>query len=366
MRAYFRKLANTAPGRLAQRHWLTIAFIFGFATDFILLNKIDDIIDNLILLFYVTLSMFGIILLYAAAAGRLPDKWNHRARTFAAIAVQYAFGGLLSGIIIFYGRSASFGDSWPFLLIIAGIIYMNETVKDRSGRLVLTLSMYFIGLLAYTVLVLPVLLGKMGGWVFVGSGILAILVMAILLGILRLIIPNFLGINLRVVLFSIGSIFATFNFLYFLNVIPPIPLSLNDLGVYHSVIRFESGEYQLKYEKGEWWEFWKRSDTVFHPTPGGNAFCFARVFSPARLSTDIYHRWEYYDEETKKWVTRARINYPIHGGRSDGYRGYTQIGSYRDGKWRCSVETARGQVLGREGFEIDSKAVAEDLVTRVD
>lgn len=366
MKAYFRKISNTALGRLVQKHWLTLAFIFGFITDFILLNRIDDIVDNLILLFYVTLSMFGIILLYSAAAGRLPDGWNERLRSFAAIAVQYAFGGLLSGIIIFYGRSASFGDSWLFLLLIVGIIYLNETVKERSGRLVLTLSMYFIGLFAYTVLVLPVLLGSMSEWVFIGSGVLALVVMAVLLKILQLIVPNFLGINLRIVLFSIGSIFATFNFLYFLNVIPPIPLSLNDIGVYHSVVRFENGEYQLKYEDGEWWELWKRSDTTFHPTPGGNAFCFARVFTPTRLSTDIYHRWEYFDEKTKKWVTHARINYPIHGGRSDGYRGYSQIGSYRDGKWRCSVETERGQVLGRESFVIDSKAMADDLVTRID
>lgn len=366
MKAYYRKISNTPLGRFIQHHWMTLAFIFGFITDFILLNKIDDVIDNLMLLFYVTLSMLGIIVLYAAAAGKLFDGWNERLRVYAAGAIQYAFGGLLSGMIIFYGRSASFGDSWPFLLLIVGIIYLNETVKERSGRLVLTLSMYFIGLFAYTILVLPVILGSMSEWVFIGSGVLALAVMAILLKILKLIVPNFLGINLRIVIFSIGSIFAVFNFLYFLNIIPPIPLSLNDAGIYHSVIRFESGEYQLKYEKGEWWEFWKRSDTVFHPTPGGNAFCFARVFTPTRLSLDIYHRWEHYDEENKKWETHARINYPIHGGRSDGYRGYTQIGSYQDGKWRCTVETERGQVLGRQEFTIDSKAAADELVTRID
>ena len=131
------------------------------------------------------------------------------------------------------------------------------------------------------------------------------------------------------------------------------------------MVRFETGDYQLKYEDGSWWHFWKRSDTTFHPTPGGNAFCFTRVFTPTRLDTEIYHRWEYYDQE-KGWVTHARVHYPIFGGRDDGFRGYTQIGSVRDGKWRCTVETARGQVLAREKFEIDSSREPEDLVTRVD
>ncbi len=365
MRKTLKRITDSYVGRTVKKHWLTVAFILGFVTDLILLNKVDDIIDNLILFFYVTLSMVGIILLYAAVSGRLPDSLNQKGRVFASVAVQYAFGGLLSGMLIFYGRSSSLGDSWPFLLVIIGIIYLNETVKERSSRLVLTLSMFFIGLFSYMVLVMPVLLGKMGEWVFVGSGILALIVMGILLFILKLIIPNFMAMHMRVVVFSIGSIFVVLNFLYFLNIIPPIPLSIKDAGIYHSVIRFENGDYQLKYEDGPWWFFWKNSDTTFHPKPGDNVFCFARIFTPTRLDTEIYHRWEYKDEN-EGWVTHARIPYHIYGGRDNGYRGYTQIGSFRDGAWRCTVETGRGQVLGREKFKIDSTSTPEDLVTRID
>lgn len=366
MRRFLRKTGDSYIGRLLKHHWLTVAFILGFFTDFILLNKVDDVIDNAILFFYVTLAMISIIIMYMAVASRWPESWNGRMRFFSIMALQYAFGGLLSGMLIFYGRSSSFGDSWPFLLVIIVIIYLNETVKDRAGRLVLTLSMYFIGLFSYVVLVVPVFLGKMGEWVFVGSGVLALVIMGCLLGVLRLIIPNFLAMQMRVVVFSIGSIFAVLNFLYFLNIIPPIPLSLNDVGIYHSVVRFENGTYQLKYEEGDWWQFWKRSDSEFHPVIGGNIFCFARVFTPTKISTDIYHHWQYYDSVQKKWVTHARIPYSIHGGRSDGYRGYTFISNFRDGQWRCSVETGRGQVLGREGFEIDSTGTTGELVTRID
>ncbi|OGG41521.1 hypothetical protein A2837_03405 [Candidatus Kaiserbacteria bacterium RIFCSPHIGHO2_01_FULL_46_22] len=349
-----------------RRHWLTVAFVGGFITDFLLLNQVDNLLDNLVLLFYVTLAMVSILLLYASTAGKLPEDSNPLLRTYAPVAMQYAFGGLLSGMLIFYGRSASLLDSWPFLLIIATIIYLNETVRDRSGRLVLTLSMFFVGLFSYVVLVVPVLLGQMGAWVFIASGLLALAVMYLFLGLLRLIIPNFLAMQMRVIVFSVGTIFVGFNFLYFLNIIPPIPLSIQEVGIYHSVVRFENGDYQLKYEEGEWWRFWKQSDTVFHPESGGNIYCFASIFAPTRLATEIYNRWEFYDESKKEWVTSARINYPIHGGRSDGYRGYTQIGNFKPGEWRCSVETARGQILGRERFSVDTGSPPAGLVTRVD
>ena len=366
MRNDLKTLQNSRVAHHLRRHWLTVAFVGGFITDFLLLNQVDNLIDNLVLLFYVTLAMVSILLLYASTAGKLPEDSNRTLRTYAPVAMQYAFGGLLSGMLIFYGRSASLIDSWPFLLIIATIIYLNETVRDRSGRLVLTLSMFFVGLFSYVVLIVPVLLGQMGAWIFVASGLLALAVMYLFLGLLRLIIPNFLAMQMRVIVFSVGTIFAGFNFLYFLNIIPPIPLSIQEVGIYHSVVRFENGDYQLKYEEGEWWRFWKKSDTVYRPDPGGNIFCFARVFAPTRLSTNIYHRWEFYDKAKGEWVTHARVDYPIHGGRSDGWRGYTQISSFKDGEWRCSVETARGQVLGRERFTVDTKTTPAELVTRVD
>lgn len=365
MQDRFKAITNSKHIHHFKRHWLTIAFVGGFLTDLVLLNRVDSIADNLILLTYVLLAMTSIIVLYASAAGKLPEKVAAHAKAYSPLVMQYGFGGLMSGILIFYGRSASIVDSWPFLLLIAVLIYLNETVRERSGRLILTLSMFFIGLFSYVILVIPTFTGYMGAWVFVGSGLIALSVMYAFLRALGLVIPNFLALQMRTVVFVIGSIFVSLNFLYFLNIIPPIPLSIKDIGIYHSVVRFDNGDYQLKYEEGDWWNFWKRSDTTFHPTPGGNVFCFTRVFTPTRLDTEVYHRWEYKDPE-KGWVTSARINYPIFGGRNDGYRGYTQIGSFKDGTWRCTVETARGQVIAREKFKIDNQSETGELTTRID
>lgn len=349
-----------------RRHWLTVAFLLGFIVDNLTLNRVDQLFDNVLLSAYVVLSMVGIVLLYAGIAEKFSEMWSLRVRVYAPLIIQYAFGGLLSGMLIFYGRSGSWAESWPFLLIILGVIYGNETIRDRSTRLVYNLSILFVGLFAYTVLEIPVLTGHMGALVFLGSGLLALIIMRVFLGLLYRIIPHFMAIHMRAVIFSIGSIYAAFNFLYFTNIIPPIPLSLKDVGIYHSVVRFENGNYQLTYEKGHWWEFAKQSDTVFHPSIDGNVFCFAKVFAPTRLSTTIFHRWEYYDESSKKWVTHARVSYPISGGSDGGYRGYTLTEHATDGAWRCTVETERGQVLGREGFVVDSSRGPGELRTKVD
>ena len=347
-----------------KEHFLTIAFVFGFIVDNLTLTRVDQLLDNALILSYVSLAMVSLLCLYGASAGKFPERINSKVRDFSPLVAQYAFGSLFSGMLIFYGRSGSWLVSWPFLLIIIGVIYGNETIRDRVQRLLFNVAMLFVGLFSYVVLIVPVVLGKMSAVVFVGSGILALIIMLLYIRILRLVVPRFIELHQRALMLIIGLIFAGFNFLYFANLIPPIPLSLKDLGVFHSVVKFENNSYQLSYEKGKWWEFYKDSDTVFHPVAGGNVFCFAKVFAPTKISTDIYHRFEYYDEEKKQWIDHSRVAYPIVGGSDGGYRGYSYIQNYRNGKWRCSVETERGQVLGREVFVVETTEQPGELVTR--
>lgn len=346
-----------------KRHWLTVAFLLGFIVDNLTLNRVDQIFDNIVLAFYVILAMLSMALLYASVSQRIDGHLGEFLAKYCPVAVQYSFGGLLSGMLIFYGRSGSWSESWPFLLIILVAIYGNETVRDRASRLIYNIAILFIGLLSYVVLIVPVVTGMMGPWVFLGSGVLALAIMYFFVQALRLLVPRFISIHLKAIVFTVGAIYASLNFLYFSNIIPPIPLSLKEVGIYHSVVRFENGDYQLKYEKGSWWQFFKDSDDAFHARPGDNIFCFASVFAPTRLATDIYHRWEYLNEDTGKWVAHLRTSYSIAGGRGDGYRGYTLIQNFTDGRWRCTVETARGQVLGREEFVIDSQGTPGELIT---
>jgi len=318
-----------------KRHWMTISFFLGFLIDNLTLNRVDQLFDNFILAAYVLLAMISLLLLYGSAAEKISGKAGDYARRYSPLLVQFAFGGLLSGMLIFYGRSGSWSETWPFLLVILLAIYGNETIRDRTSRLIYNLAILFIGLFSYTVLVIPVFTGWMGSWVFVSSGVLALCIMYWFIRALHKVVPRFITLHTRSIIFVIGAIFAGFNFLYFANIIPPIPLSLKDIGIYHSVVRFESGDYQLTYEDGRWFEPFKDSDDTYHPVKGDNIFCFAQVFAPTKIKTDIFHVWEYYNEETGKWDEHAKLSYGIAGGRGDGFRGYTLIKNYQDGKWRC-------------------------------
>lgn len=359
------RLERTRAGRVLRRYWLTVAFVFGFLTDVWLLDRVDDVLDNIILFFYVTLAFVSMTLLYVGVADKVREVWAQRFRIFMPLLIQYSFGGLLSGMFIFYGRSADWLVSWPLLAFFASIMIANELVRDRAARLVYHLAVLFIGLFAYMVLVIPVFIGVMGPLVFVLSGTLALVLMYTFIQILATIIPHFMRLQMRWIVFSIGSIFVAYNTLYFTNIIPPIPLSITQMGIYHQVERTATGEYALTYEPSEWWQFWRDTTSVFHPQSGGAVYCFSSVYAPTRIATDIQHRWQY-QNEAGRWVEHARIDYPIRAVGERGYRGFTLIQNYRDGRWRCSVETVRGQVLGRQYFTIDTSQPPQALETRRD
>lgn len=348
----------------ARHHWVTIAFILGFCTDVLLLNKVDDFIDNLFLLFYVLLATTAMLLLYVGVAERVPGKAAVVLKKYAPILMQYAFGGLLSGMLIFYGRSGDWIASAPFLLLILGVIFGNELVGKRSDKLIYNITLYYIGLFSYVVLVVPVILGKMGDVIFILSGLISLVLICIVVQILYAIIPNFMQFNTRNVVAVIGFIYLGFNVLYFTNIIPPIPLSLTVLEVEQSVQRLANGNYRIVSEQQPWYRNLPFAKKVIHPT-GNSIACFARVYAPTKLETEIFHRWEYKDANGK-WVERFRLGYTISGANTGGYRGYTQLQNYTNGTWRCTVETERGQVLGRTTFVVQPGTSEQGVVTRIE
>lgn len=350
--------------RVVKEHWLTVSFFFGFLNDFILLNGVDDVFDNIILFMYVSLAATSLLLFYAGVAQKAPFGWSSKFVKYMPLLMQYSFGGVLSGIFIFYGRSGGWFTNAPFLILIGLVIFTNEFVKKRADRVVYQLSLFFIGLFAYCVLIVPVLSGKMGDWIFVISGIIALLIVSMIVRTLYNIVPNFMSLNIKPIILSLGAVFVGFNILYFTNLIPPIPLSLTGLEIAQAVSRTEAGGYRVTYEDVPWWQKLPLVREEIHPTRSSIS-CFSRVFAPTRLTTTIYHNWEFKNKDGN-WQSHSRIGYPIAGTNRGGYRGYTYITSYTDGVWRCSVETERGQVLGRKVFEVNTVDAARNVVTRIE
>lgn len=348
-----------------RHHWLTIAFVAGFATDFILLNQIDNKFDNLVLLFYVILATLSLFLFYVAVAERGPNWLIKFLAWSTPIVMQYSFGGLLSGMLIFYGRSGDFIVSAPFLLLILGVVLANELVKKRAGRLLYNVILYFIGIYSYCILVVPVWVGKIGNWIFFASGLLALALTAFLIKLLKQVVPNYVTLQKRMLVFSVGVIYVLFNAFYFFNIIPPIPLSLTELGIYQSVEKSSDGNYRIVKEERPWYQKIPWYPLTVHPISGAGLSCYARVYAPLNLHTTVTQRWEYKDK-TGVWQPHYQQSYQITGENRQGYRGYTTITSVFNGTWRCTVENERGQVLGRRTFTIDTSTTPKGLVTVVE
>lgn len=347
--------------RIVKEHWLTVSFVLGFFTDLLLLNQIDSVVDNLVLLFYAVLATISLIFLYVGISQKGPNFLNQKLTRYMPVLMQYSFGGLLSGMLIFYGRSGDWFNSAPYLLLILAVIFGNELVNKRSDKLVFHLALYFIGLFSYVVLVMPVILGTMGDMVFFLSGLAALVIVTIVTQILYRIIPNFMRQNTKRIVVSIGLIYVGLNTLYFTNIIPPIPLSLTELEIVQSVVKLEDGNYRVVEEIPVWWQRLPFFSAEIHPTQGSIS-CFSRVYAPTRLHTQIYHRWEYKNSKGE-WEEKLHLGYPIAGTNKGGYRGYTTVTSFAPGEWRCKVETKRGQVLGRRSVIVE-KGPAGQLVTR--
>ena len=359
------------------QHHLPLAFfIGGFVWDHLTLTRIDQWLDQAILTIHLLIATTAVILMQVVTRirGRRkpPEEGDpppprsfigDRAHWYPNL-FQFSLGALFSGFFVFFSRSGTLVSSWPFLLLLIAFLVGNEIFKKRYEKFIFQISVYYFVLFLFLILFVPVIIGSMSGWIFLASGIASLVVMAGFMRVLWRIAPERLHKTQTLLWGSILSIFAIMNVLYVTNIIPPIPLSLKDIGIYHQVQKIEDG-YLVQYERPAWYEFWRRSDKVFHRTNGTSVYAYAAVFAPTKLSTQIFHDWQYYDESSEKWISAGRISYNVVGGRDGGFRGYTLKMNVFPGTWRVDVETARGQLLGREKFEVVAAQGDPDLVSAV-
>ncbi len=330
-----------------------LSFVAGFAWDSLTLTRIDRLGDNLIILFYILLLGFLIILTNLIDDEIITHPLLKKYRSWYPSIMQFFFGGLFSAYVVFYFRSAALTRNWLFLLLLIVLLIANEFVRDRLSDMKLQFSLYYLTIFSFSIFALPMLLKKMGLWVFLLSGFLSLLFIGIILYIVHR--PGWpqSGKSFRQLSLIIIAIYIVLNLFYILNWIPPVPLSMKAGGVYHSV-RKEGDTYRLKFERAHWYAFWKDSDNPFHYQAGDTVFCFVSVFAPTKLEERIYHHWQYYDTRRNKWLTSDRLSYRISGGRDGGYRGFTYKTHIQPGQWRIDVENDSGQLLGRIDFQLQT------------
>jgi hypothetical protein len=341
-----------------ERWFSPAVLLFGFIFDNLTLRRVDLWAENVVLLSYLVIAGACIAYMNAHSEGKIRGKFFDRIALVTPFLLQFVFGNLFSAFLIFYTRSANIFSSWPFLIFLIFFFVGNEIFKERYLRLVFQLNIYFIALFSYSIFAVPVLIGKMGLWVFVLSGLASVILLALFVYWLYKMTPVKILQSQNVLAQSIGLIFIIFNFFYFTNIIPPIPLSLQEGIICRSVTR-TSGTYQITYEPAPWYLFFENYNPKFHWQAGERVYAFSAVFAPTKLNTEIFHEWSYYDEEKNKWVLKDELRFSIVGGRDGGYRGYTYKTGITPGKWRVNVINGSGQILGTMKFEVVEGEPAE-------
>ena len=331
-------------------------FLAGFIFDVFTLSDIDDplsVAQQLIylwivgsILYYDFLSSHGVVKIFP----RFEKLWNYR-----QLAFHFLLGSLLSVYSLFYLKSASFFSSIIFVVLIMALMVANELKSVQKSEINIKVGLYVICVFSFFSMLIPVILGFVGYVPFLLSLTLTGLC---IYGVIRLLnkkIPD-----TQLVLRSLGApgvgALALFLVFYMVGWIPPVPLSVQNMGVYHSVEK-AGGDYILTHEK-PWWKFWKTGDQNFRAEPGDKIHFFAQIYSPARFTDSVVLHW-YYKDPRQGWLSTDRIPMHIAGGRKNGYRGYATKQNYSDGEYRISVETTDGREIGRIYFDV-TKATEND------
>lgn len=365
MRSYFFKLKNWV-GR-HERKLSSLALFSGFILDSLTLRRIDNLYENAVFISYFLIVGFSIVAINYIEAGEYESEWVGRMHPFLLLLAQFAFGGLFSGFSIFYFRSGSLISSWPFIIILIALLIGNERLRKKYERLTFQASFLFLALFFFAIFSVPVVLGRMGPSIFILSGAVALILVASFVYFLGRLLPEQVTKSKRSILYSISFLFLLVNVLYFTNLIPPIPLSLKDAGVYHSVQRISQrtgSEYIVKEERYTGLSRLQVFEDI-HIKKGEPLYVYSAVFAPDDINVTVVHNWRRFDPETSRWVSVNRIPYTLIGGSDRGHRGYTYKSNLGEGKWTVNVETERGQVIGRVTFEVVYDGGVPVLVEKV-
>ena len=327
---------------LLRRYSTEATFGFGFLFDFLTMQRIDAWLDLAFQLAYLT--GLTVLLIFH------DRKWRYHTEV-----LHFLYGGLLSAYVVLYFRSSTFARPLVFLVLLVAVMFVNEVPVVRKAGHRLRLGVYALCVLSFLTYFSPILMGRIGWWVF---GLSLLSSGALVWVVTRWLIPDeeTERWTARLRLFApAAGVLAVVAVLYALQLIPPVPLSVQFQGIYHEVRRDASG-YTLVYEQPPAWKMWRRDSRPFERRDGDRVHYFARVFAPSGFEHRVVIRWEVFDERRDTWLTTDRIPLNVVGGRAEGFRGSAVKSNIGPGAWRVTAETEDGRAIATLSFRVDEDA----------
>jgi len=337
-----------------ERAFDIVAFIGGFLFDIALLDRIDawsTIVQQaayLVLIGIILLQMFFAQEQPAPALQSLPrlKRWYYEYRSAL---VHFLLGTLLNLYTLFFFKSSSLFVSFGFMLVLVLLLLANESRRFKAGGLAFKFALFSLCLLSFCAALVPIVVRSIGTFVFLLSMLTGCVPMALIDRRIRIHAPERSAQARRQILLPFGLVLAGFLTLYFFRLIPPVPLSIPFIGVYHNVERV-GDSFSLTHER-PFWEIWHHGDQNFSAQPGDKLYVYFRIFSPARFSDEVMMRW-FWKDPAGRWRLQDSIPIKIVGGREQGFRGYGMKSNYPPGHWKVEVETTDAREIGRIYFSV--------------
>jgi hypothetical protein len=346
---------------LARRHSNVAMFAAGFLFDLLTIRRIDAWTDLALQLLY--LAALTVMLIYQHREERgqwKPPAWIARAWHHNVEVLHFFYGGLLSAYVVLYLKSSTSARPLVFFVVLVGVMVCNEMPQVRRAGYRLRLGLYAFCVISFLNYVIPILIGRMAGWVFLLA--LAASAGAVWLVADRLAAKEDERKTVRKGLFIPAlAVCVLIGVLYVFRLIPPVPLSVRFQGIYHDVQRTD-GTFALTYEKPPLYLFWRHESRPFRKRPGDRLHYFVRVFAPTRFQHDVYARWEH--DTDGGWQTRDRVRLPIVGGRAEGFRSYAVKSNFEAGRWRVIAETEDGRAMAVLTFTVKDDDATTERVWR--
>jgi hypothetical protein len=347
---------------LARRHSNVVMFAAGFLFDLATMRRIDAWTDLAIQLFY--LAALTVLLIYQHREAR--GQWKPPARierlwTHNVEVLHFFYGGLLSAYVVLYLKSSTRARPLVFFLLLVALMFFNEMPQVRRAGYRLRLGLYAFCVISFLNYFVPLLIGRMSGWVF----LLALSLSAGFVWLVadRLAAPGADHKAVRARLFAPAlAVCLAIGGLYIFRLIPPVPLSVQFQGMYHDVRR-EDGAFLLTYERPPLFLFWREDSRPFRKRPGDRMHYFVRVFAPTRFRHEVFARWEYKGTQGG-WRARDRIRLPVVGGRAQGFRAYAVKSNFEPGRWRVTAETEDGRAMAAVTFRVEEDDRATERAWR--
>ncbi len=332
------------------RYLAAAFFAAGFVFDMLTLGRIDSwlVIGQQALYLAIILALllqmfFGI---------------ETRFSRYRSPAVHFLLGALLNLYTLFFFKSSSLLVSFAFLAFLVALLLANESERFKALGLHVKFALLSLCMLSFFAAVVPIALRSIGLWVFLLSMLAGCLPLAAAAAFVRRRAPELQARARREILVPLGSVLVGFLAFYLFRLIPPVPLSIPFIGVYHNVERTAEG-YRLTHQRPAW-RIWHNGDQWFAAQPGDKVYVYFRVFSPANFSDQVLLRWyKRGGPGADRWMLQDTIPIRILGGREAGFRGYGVKTNYQPGEWKVQVETTDGREIGRVYFDLETVPEAQ-------